>query len=516
MLAGVFERVVEFTEPSVHRADVPAPAGIIAFVATHVQQKWYFLRRPNAIEKWATRNCPAPVRAAGLVRTVRRGLESSYDALAMNAYTCKPVSRPLEATVTIPGSKSITNRAFITAAMADGTSILKGILLAEDTRLMIDALRVLGVGVTVDEESCTAEITGCGGRIPEDEAKIFVGNAGTVMRFCTAMVATAFGRYEFDGVERMRQRPIGPLGDALQRLGGGIEYLDREGFPPIMVHAKGLCGGEVTLDSPESSQFVSAILLATPFAGQDVLIEVSGVRSKPYLRMTTAVMDAFGAAVIEQFDDHGAKFIVETPQRYAATTYAVEPDASNANYFLAAAAVAGGRVRVQGLGGPSIQGDVRFIDVLERMGCSIEHSATTMTVIGPEQGKRLGAVEIDLNDMPDMVPTLAVLALFADGPTTIRNVANLRLKETDRIAALRTELTKLGAKVEEYPDGLRITPPRSIIPATIDTYDDHRMAMSFALVGLVVPGMVINNPECCAKTFPDYFQRIEGLTRGND
>ncbi|MGB2987150.1 MAG: 3-phosphoshikimate 1-carboxyvinyltransferase [Phycisphaerae bacterium] len=430
----------------------------------------------------------------------------------MNSYQCQPVSGQVDATVTLPGSKSITNRALIAAALADGHSLLTGVLLAEDTRLMVDALRALGIAIAIDENDCVAEVTGCRGHVPAVEAGLFCGNAGTVMRFCTALVALGHGRFQLDGVERMRRRPIGGLVKVLQALGSGVEYLGEEGYPPLVVRAKGLGGGHVSFESPESSQLVSALLLAAPYAHADVLIEVPGaLPSVPYLKLTTQVMDRFGVAVLEQYDAASTKFIVEAPQRYQGTTLAIEPDASNASYFLAAPAVAGGRVTVERLGTESIQGDARFVDVLERMGCRIERRPAQTTVWGPVAGERLRGLDVDLNDMPDTVQTLAVLALFADGPTVIRNVANLRVKETDRLASLNLELTKLGARVEERADGLRIHPPERITPAVIDTYNDHRMAMSFALVGLRSPGIVIRNPECCGKTFPDFFERFERL-----
>ncbi len=430
----------------------------------------------------------------------------------MPSYQCQPARGPVDATVGLPGSKSITNRALVAAALADGNSLLTGALLAEDTRLMIDALRGLGVAVTVDEEASTVEVTGCRGNIARGDARIECGNAGTVMRFCAAFVALGHGRYELDGKVRMRQRPIGDLVGALQTLGVGVEYTSDEGYPPIAVHANGLRGGQVSFRSPESSQFISALLLSAPYARDDVLIAVTGeIPSVPYLKMTTGVMERFGAVVVSQYRQGDARFIVATPQRYGGTTLAVEPDASNASYFLAAPAVVGGRVTVERLGTDSIQGDARFVDVLERMGCRIERRTQELTVHGPVAGERLGGIDIDLNDMPDVAQTLAVVALFAEGPTTIRNVANLRVKETDRLAALARELQKLGAGVEEGKDSLRIAPPRRVTPAEIDTYDDHRMAMSFALAGLRCPGITIRNPECCGKTFPDFFERFERL-----
>jgi len=452
----------------------------------------------------------------------------------MSVHRCTPASGPLDAVVTLPGSKSITNRALVAAALADGVSILKNILLAEDTRVILDALRAVGIALTVDEAECVAEVTGCRGHIPESEAELFCGNSGTTMRFCAALVALGHGRFRLDGVQRMRQRPIGGLVSALQALGAGVEYLAADGYPPIVVHANGLGGGAVAFDSPESSQLVSGLLLAAPYAGQDVFVEVTGdLPSVPYLRMTTAIMERFGVGVLEEYawksghaeiivpptvnpatraEEVAARFVVEAPQRYRGTTMAIEPDASNATYFLAAPAIAGGRVTVEGLGVDSLQGDVAFVDLLERMGCRITREPARLVVAGPPQGGRLRGLDVDANDMPDTVPTLAVLALFADSPTTVRNVATLRVKETDRLTALRRELTKLGAIVEEFPDGLRVGPPARVSPATIETYDDHRMAMSFALAGLKYAGMVINDPDCCAKTMPDFFERFERMT----
>jgi len=439
----------------------------------------------------------------------------------MSAYRCNPASGPLDATVVLPGSKSLTNRALIAAALADGTSVLRNVLFAEDTLLMMDALRTLGIALTSDEYGCVVEVTGCRGHIPESEANLFCGNSGTTIRFLTAMVALGQGRFHLDGIARMRKRPIGGLVEALQALGAGVEYPGEEGLPPVVVHAHGLRGGHVAFDSPQSSQLVSALLLAAPYASRDVLLEVAGdVPSIPYLKMTTAIMERFGVAVLEDLrgtpaaqERHGAlRFIVEAPQRYQAASLSIEPDASNATYFLAAPAIAGGRVRVQGLGIESVQGDIGFVDVLERMGCGVIREPTRLSVEGPPEGVRLRGIDVDLNDMPDTVPTLAVLALFTDSPTTIRNVANLRVKETDRLAALHRELSKLGATVEELPDGLIIRPPDRLTPAAIDTYDDHRMPMSFALAGLKCPGLVINDPQCCAKTFPDFFERFERMT----
>lgn len=424
-----------------------------------------------------------------------------------------PLTRPPQALVHVPGSKSLTNRAFITAALARGTSRLTNVLFAEDTQVMIDALRSLGFVVQIDEAGATATVTGLGGHLPVDRADLFCGNSGTTIRFAAALCALGQGRYRLDGVPRMRQRPLGPLADALEQLGAQIRYEAEDGFPPIEIITRGLGGGTVTFRSPPSSQLISAVLLAAPCARSDVFIVIDGpLVSQPYVRMTLAVLDAFGVAVI---NEQMQRFIVSAPQSYRAREYAIEPDASAASYFLAAAAITGGTVTVEGLGTSSVQGDARFVDCLEQMGCAVTRAPSRLTVTGPRDGKRLRGIDVDLNDMPDMVQTLAVVALFAEGTTRIRNVANLRVKETDRLAALATELKRLGAEIDEGEGELAITAPRRIVPTAIDTYDDHRMAMSFALVGLRVDGIVIKDAECVGKTFPDYFTHL-GRLAGED
>lgn len=421
----------------------------------------------------------------------------------------KTATRPIEATVRLPGSKSLTNRAFVIAALARGTSALHGVGLADDMRHMIRFLKDLQIDVTVDEASRIATVHGCGGHIPTGEADLFCGNAGTVARFGTAMCCLGTGRYRIDGVERMRSRPIGPLVNVLRDLGAGIGYEQKEGFVPLTIVAAGLRGGQASLAADQSSQFVSAVLLAAPYARSDVLLHLVGeVVSEPYIRMTLQMMEDFGASVLA---DRG-RYIVPALQTYAGRMYRIEPDASAASYFLAAAALTGGRVTVEGLGRRSLQGDAGFVRVLEQMGCRIEQDEASTTVIGPKDG-RLRGIDVDLNATPDMAQTLAVLALFAEGATNIRNVANLRIKETDRIAAVAAELAKFGAKVEPREDGFSIEPPARPQPAAVDTYDDHRMAMSFALAGLRIDGVVIKDAECVSKTFPEFFEVFEGMGR---
>ena len=413
------------------------------------------------------------------------------------------------ATVRPPGSKSLTNRYLACAVLADGRSVLREVSLSDDTHAMLGGLAQLGVSAETRTERREIVVAGRGGKFDADEVEVNAGNAGTAMRFLTALACVGFGRRRLDGAARMRDRPIGDLVDALRAVGARIDYDAREGFPPLIVDAAGLRGGEVVFQTPPSSQFLSALLMVAPHAMQDVLIQVEGtLTSRPYVDLTIDVIRSLGVEVLET---DGRRFIVPALQRYRPGEYVIEPDASAATYFWAAAAVTGGRVRVTGLSRRSRQGDVRFVDVLAAMGCRVEEESDALTVAAPPVG-RLRGIAVDLNEMPDTVQTLAVAALFADGPTEIRNVANLRIKETDRIAALATELTRLGARVETRPDGLTIHPPEQITPATIETYDDHRMAMSFAIAGLVVDGLVIRDAGCVSKSFPDYFEAINRLT----
>lgn len=417
--------------------------------------------------------------------------------------TIRPISRPMDRTICLPGSKSLTNRALLVAALARGTSVLSGILIADDTRLMVDALVMLGVHVEVDVARRRAVVQGVGGFFPNSDAELECGNAGTVIRFLTAACAASVGEFRLDGSPRLRERPIGELVNALRDLGAAVRYDGEDGRCPLAVSGKGLRGGQVTFERPISSQFVSAVLLAAPRAANDVMIRVEGgLLSAPYVRMTLDVMRAFGVEVI---DDTMTSFIVPAPQAYQALEYLIEPDASAASYFLAAAALTGGRVTVEGLGQRSAQGDIGFVNVLEQMGCAVEQGDRHTTVRGPADG-RLRGVSVDLGDMPDVAQTLAVLAAFAEGPTQIRNVGNLRVKETDRLFAVSRELARLGVETEVTEDSIVIRPTRSPVAAIIETYDDHRMAMSFALAGLRVDGVVIKNPGCVSKTFPEFFE----------
>jgi 3-phosphoshikimate 1-carboxyvinyltransferase len=425
-----------------------------------------------------------------------------FDMEAIRTIRLAVAKRPVDTAVRLPGSKSLTNRALVLAALARGQSQLDEVLIADDTRLMIEALRSLGVAIQLDHDRRRAKIQGCGGLWPSGEADIFCGNAGTVMRFLTAACCVGVGEYRLDGSPRMRERPLGELVNALRDLGAIIECESAEGFCPLVVQSRGLRGGRVRFERPVSSQFVSAILMAAPRATNDVMIEIVGdLPSDPFVRMTLGLMEVFGGAAVE---DGMRKFIVPGGQSYSGVAYEVEPDATAASYFFAAAAVTGGRVTVQGLGSGTRQGDWRFVDVLERMGCRVEREPRHTTIWGPPAGGLRG-VDVDLNEMPDVAQTLAVLAAFAEGPTRIRNVANLRVKETDRLAALAAELARMGVQADTSGDGITIQPgqPR---PAAVETYGDHRMAMSFALAGLRVDGMVIRDPGCVSKTFPEFFE----------
>jgi 3-phosphoshikimate 1-carboxyvinyltransferase len=417
-----------------------------------------------------------------------------------------PAARPIDATVKVPGSKSITNRALLIAALAQGDSVLSGALQSDDTGYMATALNQLGLSVQLDATGERFLVTGGGGTFPAAKADLFVGNAGTAMRFLTAALTLGRGSFRIDGVPRMRKRPLAPLINALRDLGANVVSEEGTGGPPIVVEASGLSGGVCQMTGDQSSQFFSALLIAAPCARNGVEIIVEGdLVSKPYMTMTAKVMRDFGVKV--ELDEVGWRsFSVPLGQQYTGRNYLIEPDASNASYFFAAAAVTGGRVRVDGLGVDSTQGDLHFVDVLEQMGARVTIASDYVEVIGPKDGK-LAGVNVDMNAISDTAQTLAAIAPFAAGPTTITGIHHARLKETDRVGAVVTELRKLGQSVEEHEDGLTIT-PRPVTPASIETYDDHRMAMSFTIAGLRAPGVRILNPGCVAKTFPDFFDRL--------
>jgi 3-phosphoshikimate 1-carboxyvinyltransferase len=426
-------------------------------------------------------------------------------APAEESLAIAPLDRPLDATVTVPGSKSLTNRALLIAALAAGRSVLTGALASDDTRYMAGALRALGIGVAQEDDAGGARfiVDGCAGRFPVRDADLFIGASGTSARFLTAAIALGHGRYTLDGVARMRERPIEPLLTALRQLGATIYSREGTGCPPVVAEANGLPGEECSVRGDLSSQFLSALLMVGPYAGGGLTVRVEGeLVSRPYIGITTSIMRDFGASVIEGSDRYAI-----APGVYQGREYAIEPDATAASYFYAAAAVTGGTVCVAGLGRGAVQGDLAFVDVLERMGCAVERGDDAIVVRGPA---RLRGIDVDMGDISDTAQTLSAIASFADGPVTMRGLAHARLKETDRVAAVVTELRRLGIAVEERPDGMMIQ-PGTPQPGTVATYDDHRMAMSFALIGLRVPGIRIADPGCVAKTFPDFFARLDAM-----
>ena len=389
--------------------------------------------------------------------------------------------------------------------MADGASALTGALDSEDTQVMVQALRQLGIAVEHNPAARTMRVVGCAGRPPAAKAELFVANSGTTIRFLTALVALGHGEFRLDGTARMRQRPIADLLEALRGLGVEVRSEHDNGCPPVLVAARGLPGGVAEVAGNISSQFLSGLLLAASGATTPLDLRVRGeLVSKPYVTMTLAVMNAFG---VEVQTERLARFVVPTDRPYRARRYAIEPDASAASYFFAAAAATHGCVSVEGLSRDSLQGDVAFCECLAQMGCQVEYGPDSITV----RGRRLHGIDVDMNAISDTVQTLSAVAVLAEGPTTIRNVGHIRHKETDRLGALVTELRKLGATVEEQPDGLRIV-PGPLRPAEIDTYDDHRMAMSLAIVGLASPGVVIRDPGCTAKTYPEFFEDLARLS----
>ena len=415
----------------------------------------------------------------------------------------------VQGTVKLPGSKSISNRVLLLAALSRGDSLVRGLLDADDTRVMLEALARLGVRVERQADGSVI-VHGVAGNFPVKSAELHLGNAGTAFRPLAAVLALAGGEYGLSGSLRMHERPIGDLVDALRRLGARIDYLGKEGFPPLALHPGTIRrGAPVRVRGDVSSQYVSALLMAAPLAGSETRIEVEGeLISKPYVEITLELMRRFGIKVER---DGWKTFTVPTGGYVSPGEIRVEGDASSASYFLAAGAIAGGPVRVEGVGRGSIQGDVRFTEVLAKMGAKISWGEDWIEASAG--GGKLKPIDADLNHIPDAAMTAAVAALFADGTSTLRNIASWRVKETDRIAAMAAELRKLGAVVEEGADSIRITPPAALRSATIATYDDHRMAMSFSLAALGGIEVRIDDPACVAKTFPEYFEALAGISR---
>lgn len=487
------------------------------------------------------------------------------------AIPIQPISHPLSASVRVPGSKSLTNRALMVAALADGTTRLTNALFSDDSRYFAESLVQLGFEVHLEPEAddgkehrdgkdhrdgnlpsrwssdravgrlslarraspafarlCTPlpsmTVTGLAGRIPAEQADLYIGNAGTAARFLTAMLTLGFGNYTLDGDDRMRQRPMQDLLGALEQLGAVITNSesrgqsigadDRNTHLPICVQARGLPGGQADIAGDASSQFLSGLLMAAPYAQHPVELRVErGLTSKPFVDMTLAVMANFGVHVERDGYD---RFIV-TPQIYHSPgAYAIESDATAASYFFIAPVICGGTVRVEGITRRSKQGDVAFLDILAQMGCTVAEGPNWVSVTGPQGDPTLSSlhgVTVDMMDIPDTAQTLAAVAPFACTPTTIRGIASARLKETDRVAALCAELSRLGVVVKEYPDGLTIYPCRDFHPAAVQTYNDHRMAMAFSMIGLKVPGITILDPGCVSKTFPGFYEVLAQLQK---
>ncbi|MBL4764133.1 MAG: 3-phosphoshikimate 1-carboxyvinyltransferase [Colwellia sp.] len=421
----------------------------------------------------------------------------------MEQLTLNPIGR-INGEVFLPGSKSLSNRALLIAALANGVTKITNLLVSDDINHMLNALKNLGIKYTLSDCGTECTVIGNNGFFKtKAPLELFLGNAGTAMRPLCAALAASEGEYILTGEPRMKERPIGHLGDALAQLGAEIEYLENKNYPPVKITGKALAGNTVSIDGSISSQFLTAILMTAPLLETDTDIEIDGeLVSKPYIDITLDIMQRFGVNV--QNNDYKS-FNVKGGQSYQALErYMVEGDASSASYFLAAGAIKGGEITVHGVGKLSVQGDKHFADVLEKMGAEVTWADESITVVG----KPLTAVDMDMNHIPDAAMTIATTALFATGTTTIRNVYNWRVKETDRLSAMATELRKVGAEVIEGEDYISITPPKFIKHAEIDTYDDHRIAMCFSLVALSDSPVTINDPKCTAKTFPDYFNKL--------
>jgi 3-phosphoshikimate 1-carboxyvinyltransferase len=415
-----------------------------------------------------------------------------------------PIKHPLNATVRVPGSKSLTNRALLIAALANGTTKITNALFSDDSKYFAKALQTLGFDIQLDEANHEMTVTGLGGKIPARKAELFIGNAGTAARFLSAFLALGNGEYILDGEPRMRERPIGDLIDALHQL--GVELEATNNCPPVEIFAKGLMGGKTKIAGNISSQFLSALLMVAPYAQSSIEIELTtDLNSKPYVDMTVAIMKDFGVE-IERKDY--SQFTVFPSTYLPITNYSVESDASAASYFFAAPAICGGTVRVENISRKSVQGDIAFLNILQQMGCTVEEIDNCILVTGHS---KLHGVDVDMRDLSDTAQTLAAVAPFAASPTRIRGIGSARVKETDRVHATCTELVRLGVQVEEHDDGMTIHPCQTFQPSNVQTYNDHRMAMAFSLIGLRFDGVTIENPACVSKTFPNYFDILEAL-----
>ncbi|AXD89443.1 TPA: 3-phosphoshikimate 1-carboxyvinyltransferase [Salmonella enterica subsp. enterica serovar Livingstone] len=424
----------------------------------------------------------------------------------MESLTLQPIAR-VDGAINLPGSKSVSNRALLLAALACGKTVLTNLLDSDDVRHMLNALSALGINYTLSADRTRCDITGNGGPLRASGAlELFLGNAGTAMRPLAAALCLGQNEIVLTGEPRMKERPIGHLVDSLRQGGANIDYLEQENYPPLRLRG-GFIGGDIEVDGSVSSQFLTALLMTAPLAPEDTIIRVKGeLVSKPYIDITLNLMKTFG---VEIANHHYQQFVVKGGQQYHSPgRYLVEGDASSASYFLAAGAIKGGTVKVTGIGRKSMQGDIRFADVLEKMGATITWGDDFIACTRGE----LHAVDMDMNHIPDAAMTIATTALFAKGTTTLRNIYNWRVKETDRLFAMATELRKVGAEVEEGHDYIRITPPAKLQHADIGTYNDHRMAMCFSLVALSDTPVTILDPKCTAKTFPDYFEQLARMS----
>lgn len=423
-----------------------------------------------------------------------------------------PFTKPINARVELPGSKSITNRVLLLAALSEGRTVVKNAIFSDDSRYFVDALIKLGYDVKTDEREKQISITGQGHKIPSSSAELFIGNAGTAARFLTAFLTLGEGSFVIDGEPRMRERPIGDLIEGLKNLGvdinGTVNAKTGKVCPPVTIKANKLPGGRVAISGKTSSQYLSALLMVAPMAGDGMTLKITDqLNSRPYVDMTTGMMRKFGVSVTEIEE---AEFEVK-PQKYQSPgVYIVEPDASAASYFFALPALTGGSVHINGLDRSSIQGDINFTDILSSMGVNFTSTQDGM-IASFDKEMPLKGVRVNMADIPDTAQTLAAIAPFASSPVEIRGIASARVKESDRVSATCDELRKLGVVVEEFEDGLRIHPCQDIKPEAIDTYNDHRMAMSFALIGTRIPGIKINDPDCVSKTFPNYFETLESM-----
>ncbi|ECT3555531.1 3-phosphoshikimate 1-carboxyvinyltransferase [Salmonella enterica subsp. enterica serovar Montevideo] len=424
----------------------------------------------------------------------------------MESLTLQPIAR-VDGAINLPGSKSVSNRALLLAALACGKTVLTNLLDSDDVRHMLNALSALGINYTLSADRTRCDITGNGGALRAPGAlELFLGNAGTAMRPLAAALCLGQNEIVLTGEPRMKERPIGHLVDSLRQGGANIDYLEQENYPPLRLRG-GFTGGEIEVDGSVSSQFLTALLMTAPLAPEDTTIRVKGeLVSKLYIDITLNLMKTFG---VEIANHHYQQFVVKGGQQYHSPgRYLVEGDASSASYFLAAGAIKGGTVKVTGIGRKSMQGDIRFADVLEKMGATITWGDDFIACTRGE----LHAIDMDMNHIPDAAMTIATTALFAKGTTTLRNIYNWRVKETDRLFAMATELRKVGAEVEEGHDYIRITPPAKLHHADIGTYNDHRMAMCFSLVALSDTPVTILDPKCTAKTFPDYFEQLARMS----